>query len=211
VTYDYVGGFTRDWLSAGVIDKAWYLAVFVACAVAVVRGLRVGRHVFRPRTRRRPLSELIGDSSLGPDEIASLGLAGAVVSSGDHATLQTPELTPGAQRRLDAAQARFTYRWQLAEARVAATRGLLGAALLITVLGSAGSVPALVDQEFGHGGYVWSTVMVVSRMGLRLSIMLSQCLVICVVWSTLDVALRRRRAAWQYSVSTLRNGAGAAI
>lgn len=211
MTYDYVGGFTRDWLAAGVIDKAWYLAVFVACAVAVVRAIRVGRRVFRPRARRRPLSELIGDTGLTPDEIASLGLAGAVVPSGHHDTLQAPELAPDAQRRLDAVHARFTYRWQLAEARVAATRGLLGAALLITVLGSVGSVSALVGQEFGHGGYVWSTVTVVSRMGVRLSIMLSQCLVICVVWSTLDTVLRRRRAAWQYAVSTVRNRADAVI
>ncbi len=211
MTYDYVGGFTRDWLAAGVIDKVWYLAVFVACAVAVTRAVRVARDVFRPRARRLTLSEALGPAGLTADEIATLALAGAVVPAGGQGTRPTSPDPLGAGHRIEAVQARFAYRWHLADARVASTRGLLGAALLVTLLASVGGVPALIEQEFGDGGWAWAAIQVAERVGVRLSIMLSQCLVICIVWSTLDTALRRRRAAWHYAVATTRDASPAAI
>jgi hypothetical protein len=198
--YDYLGGFIRDWVSAGLDDKALYLAVCVACASSVVRGALVARRLFRPGARRGTLTELLADPSLSADEIAQLGLAGAVLPPRGPSAPEMPASAPGADRRLDAAQARFTYLWSLAEARMGATCGLLCAAVLMTLLASVGRLEFLI--AYGHGSPWWHLFDGLYRLTVRLSVMLPMCLVICAIWAVFSAALRRRRATWRYAVDT---------
>lgn len=180
--------------------QAVYLYLGFLLAVVVIAASRVACLVWwtvSPWSRRVTIDDLRA-GTVTPDDAARLGLRGRVARHRDGGT---PGPGSGAARRaLLAADAQFDLLWEEAATMLAANRGLLWVALLVSVLAFVyGFIPAY-DNEMNdprrlpHQALYLSTMLLTFRLSLGLLV----CVLLSVANMTFDGVLRRRRARWRF-------------
>jgi len=128
--------------------RQFYVFLAIVCVMALVRAVWLARHVsptpwFNPH--RIALQHVIA-GTVAADLLARSALANVVyLEVGIEAAHETVD-RDAAIRTLRAADTQFSYLWQLAHARVVATRGLLWLTLIVSaMIAFYGAVPEWYD------------------------------------------------------------------
>jgi hypothetical protein len=191
------------WWAEPAYAQVFYAFLAVVCLVTLVRvALLAWTLLGWPVRGPISVGEVAGPAD--PDQLAASALAGTVRSNGNR------EATPigsddGWARLMRRADAIFTYRWQIAHARVTATKGLSGLTVLVSVAEVAvGAYPTFFEALWESNLPVHRSLLVAfSLLMTRLMIGLAVGIVSGAAAMFFNGCLIRRHASWRLFQATV--------
>lgn len=152
----------------------------------------------------------LATGDFNPDLLAKAALANRLAAPEDSGKTFDISATNGvnvqkAANNLRAAEARFSYLWEMSLARVQLGKGACALILLISLLMIACSTTAVYDEYRGAYSLTdpWRVVLTFVRLTELLALGGSFCMPLYLTSSFLEWRLRLRRARWQYLCATI--------
>jgi hypothetical protein len=185
------------WMMEPPHAQLFYAVLAVVCIVSLAQATLLSVAVFGlPRLKRRS-REALGAEERAAVDLAAAGLAGRIGQDGRRFLGSVPARTEW-ERVLREADAHFSFEWQMAYARVSATREFAKLAVLLSVLVvSFGAYSTLFLSIYEINIPVATALLRGLRVLMtRLTIGLAVSIALCAMAMVFNGRLIRRKASW---------------